>query len=368
MPELIALAQPHLGDDEIAAAVRVLRGGHVVQGAEVAAFETEFAPLVAGRHCIAVNNGTSALWLSLLALGVGPGDEVIVPSFTFAATAAAVRLVGARCVFADIDPCTFCLDPAAVAAAITPRTVAIIAVHLYGQPADLPTLTALADRHHIALVEDAAQAHAATCHGRPIGTSGLLAAFSFYPTKAITTIEGGMIVTGDAALADRLRLLRNVGMSRRYVHDIVGTNARLSDVFAAVGRVQLTRLAGFTRDRRANAARLTAALTGLDGITLPHPDPGHSYHQFTVRVRHHGGRDALAAALHRAGIGSGIYYPIPLHRSTAYRPRTPTLLPHTDHACTEVLSLPVHPGLRPRHVDAIAAAVSRQLQPTRVAA
>jgi perosamine synthetase len=367
MPELIALAQPHLGDDEITAAVRVLRGGHVVQGAEVAAFETEFAPLVDGRHCIAVTNGTTALWLSLLALGIGPGDEVIVPSFTFAATAAAVRLTGATCVFVDIDPRTFCLDPAAAEAAITSQTVAIIAVHLYGQPADLPALNALADRHHIALIEDAAQAHAATCHGQQVGTGGLLAAFSFYPTKNITTIEGGMIVTSDAALAGRLRLLRNVGMSRRYVHDIVGTNARLSDVFAAIGRVQLTRLASFTHARRANAARLTDALTGLDGLTLPHPDPGHSYHQYTVRV-HHGGRDALATALHQDGIGSGIYYPIPLHRSTAYRPRTLALLPHTDYACAEVLSLPVHPGLRQRHIDAIATAVSDQLQHPRVAA
>ncbi|GAB3946731.1 hypothetical protein GCM10027614_40730 [Micromonospora vulcania] len=241
MIDVIPVASPHLDEDDITAAVRVLRSGALVQGREVAAFEDEFSDLVDGRHCIAVNSGTTALWLPLLGLGIGPGDEVIIPAFTFAATAAAVRLTGATPVFADIDPVSFCLDPAA-AEAVTSRTAAIIPVHLFGHPADLGALLTLARRHGIALIEDAAQAHAATLHARPVGTFGTAAAFSFYPTKNMQSVEGGMITTADPGLARTLRLLRNVGMETRYCHEIVGTNGRLNDVFAAIGRTQLRKL------------------------------------------------------------------------------------------------------------------------------
>src|SRR4029453_13461920 len=227
-------AQPVIGTAEIEAAVRGLRSGMVGQGPGGARFERGFVWMAAGRHCVAVNSGTSALQLTMLALGFGPGDEVIVPSFSFAATANAVRLVGATPVFADIEPGTFNLDPDAVAAAITPRTVAIMPVHLYGHPAAMDRLVSLAEQHGLAIVEDAAQAHAAALHGTPVGSFGAAGCFSFYPTKNMHSLEGGMITTGDAQLARTLRLLRNQGMEQRYQNEIVGANMRLTDVAAAI--------------------------------------------------------------------------------------------------------------------------------------
>lgn len=366
MIDTIPVASPHLDEDDIAAAVRVLRSGALVQGYEVAAFEDEFSALVDGRHCIAVNSGTTALWLSLLGLGIGPGDEVIVPAFTFAATAAAARLTGATPVFADIDPVSFCLDPAAAAAAVTSRTTAIIPVHLFGHPADMQALLALTTRHGLALVEDAAQAHAATLHGRPVGTFGTAAAFSFYPTKNMQTVEGGMITTADADLARTLRLLRNVGMQTRYRHEIVGTNGRLNDVFAAIGRTQLRKLPARTAARRAHAAYLDTGLAGIPGITAPARGvgAGHVYHQYTIRVDDD--RDAFAQALLGDQVGCCVHYPVPLHRSPAYR--TAVALPRTDTAATQVLSLPVHPGLDRKQLDRIVTAVHRHARREQLAA
>ncbi|HZB33936.1 MAG TPA: DegT/DnrJ/EryC1/StrS family aminotransferase, partial [Streptosporangiaceae bacterium] len=235
----IPVARPVIGDAEVEAAVRVLRSGRVVQGPEVAGFEEEFSGLVGGRLCVAVNSGTSALQLALLGLGIGRGDEVVVPSFSFAASANAVRLVGARPVFADIERGSFCLDPEAAAAVIGPRTAAVMPVHLYGHPASMDAVGALARRHGLAVVEDACQAHGAAWGGRPVGGFGAAGCFSFYPTKNMHALEGGMIVTADAGLARRLRLLRNQGMERPYANEIVGANARMTDVAAAVGRVQL---------------------------------------------------------------------------------------------------------------------------------
>lgn len=356
---LIPVAAPRLDAADIAAAVRVLQSGHLAQGPEVAAFEAEFADLVDGHHCIAVNSGTAALWLTLLALGIGTGDEVIAPSFTFAATAAAVRLTGATPVFADITPDTFCLDPDAVRAAITPRTAAVIPVHLYGHPAAMDHLMPLAARHGLAVVEDAAQAHGATLHGRPVGTFGTAGCFSFYPTKNMQSIEGGMVTTADPALARTLRLLRNQGMEQRYHHEIVGTNARMSDVSAAIGRSQLGRLKTLTDRRRANAAHLNAHLADFPGLTLPVTTAGaeHVWHQYTVRVGPGlDDRDTFAKYLTQAGVGSNVYYPIPLHRSPAYA--TAVNLPHTDTAAAQALSLPVHPELTATHLGAIVQAVT----------
>ncbi|WP_331753951.1 DegT/DnrJ/EryC1/StrS family aminotransferase [Streptomyces sp. NBC_00826] len=355
----IPVAAPRLDEADIAAAVRVLESGHLVQGPEVAAFEDEFADLVDGHSCIAVNSGTSALWLTLLALGIGPGDEVIVPSFTFAATAAAVRLTGAVPVFADITPDTFCLDPDAVRAAITPRTAAVIPVHLFGHPAPMGEFTALAHAHHLALVEDAAQAHGATLNNRPAGTFGTAGCFSFYPTKNMQSIEGGMVVTANPALARTLRLLRNHGMERRYDHRIVGTNARMSDVNAAIARSQLRRLPALTGRRRANAARLSELLTGLPDLTLPTTaeGAGHVWHQYTVRIGDAlGDRDTFAHHLRQAGTGTSVHYPVPLHRSPAYAAAAD--LPHTDTAAEQVLSLPVHPELTTPQIQDIAQAVT----------
>ncbi|MEV5608300.1 DegT/DnrJ/EryC1/StrS family aminotransferase [Streptomyces sp. NPDC052225] len=354
-PAPIPPARPVIGEAEIQAAVRVLRSGRVVQGPEVAAFEEEFATLVDGRHCVAVNSGTSALQLTLLALGIGPGDEVIVPSFSFAATANAVRLVGADPVFADIDPRTYCVDPRAVASLIGPRTAAIMPVHLYGHPAAMDELTPLAERHGLAVVEDACQAHGAALDARPVGAHGTAGCFSFYPTKNMHALEGGMVTVADAELARTLRLLRNQGMEARYANEIVGANMRMTDVNAAVGRVQLGHLAEWTERRRSHAKRLDALIT-TDAVTTPYVADGarHVHHQYTVRIGE-GLRDAFRRELEVRGVGSAVYYPTPIHRLTPYE--TGDRLPETDRAAAEVLSLPVHPTLTDREIERVAEAV-----------
>ena len=357
--EMIPPARPVIGEAEIEAAVRVLRSGMVVQGPEVAAFEQEFGELVAGRHCVAVNSGTSALQLTLMALGVGPGDEVIVPSFSFAASANAVRLVGAEPVFVDIEPGSFCVDPDAVAAAITGRTVAIMPVHLYGHPAAMDRLMPIAERHKLAVVEDAAQAHAAALGGTPVGAFGTAGCFSFYPTKNMHSLEGGMITTADPELARTLRLLRNQGMEKRYANEIVGANMRMTDVAAAIGREQLRQLPDWTEQRRANAKFLDSRITAL--VTPPVADAArHVYHQYTVRVP--GDRDAVHRHLLDRGVGNAVYYPTPIHRLKPYlsadgRPG-PWDLPETERAAAEVLSLPVFPSLTSAQLERIADAAN----------
>ncbi|MER5446760.1 DegT/DnrJ/EryC1/StrS family aminotransferase [Streptomyces sp. NPDC002766] len=352
----IPAARPVIGEAEIAAAVRVLRSGRVVQGPEVAAFEDAFSELVAGRACVAVNSGTSALQLSLMALGIGPGDEVVVPSFSFAATANAVRLVGADPVFADITSSTYCLDPLAASAMIGPRTAALMPVHLYGHPAPMDQLMQLAERHGLAVLEDACQAHGATLHGRPVGTFGEAGCFSFYPTKNMHALEGGIISTADPHLARTLRLLRNQGMEQRYENEIVGANMRMTDVAAAIGREQLKQLPAWTERRRSNAKVLDSR---IEALSIPHEADGarHVYHQYTVRIP--GGlRDSVQRDLARQGIGSTVYYPTPIHRLRPYQDQGSPPLPETDRAAAEVLSLPVHPTLRQAELERIAQAVS----------
>lgn len=360
-------ARPVIEEQDVEAAVRVLRSGMVVQGPEVAAFEDEFAAVVEGRHCVAVNSGTSALQLSLMAMGIGPGDEVVVPSFSFAASANAVRLVGAVPVFADIDRASFNIDPAAIAAAIGPKTAAIMPVHLYGQAADMGQIQALADKHGLGVLEDAAQAHGAEWDGRKVGAIGTAGCFSFYPTKNMHSLEGGMVTTADANLARTLRLLRNQGMEQRYANEIVGANMRLTDVAAAIGRQQLTRLARWTEQRQANAATLDAGLVGV--ATPPVADEArHVYHQYTIRVP--GDRDAMQAGLKERGVGSAAYYPTPIHRLTPYlgadgAPLARWSLPETDRAAAEVLSLPVFPGLSDEDLARIIEAVNDVAESTR---
>ncbi|TDD72983.1 DegT/DnrJ/EryC1/StrS family aminotransferase [Jiangella aurantiaca] len=351
----IPAAKPIIGDEEREAVDRVLRTGMMAQGPEVAAFEQEFsAELVAGRACVAVNSGTSGLHLGLLAAGVGPGDEVIVPSFTFAATANSVALTGATPVFADIEPQYFCLDPASVEAAVSERTVGIMPVHLYGHPADMTALGDIAERQGLKLFEDAAQAHAATWKGAPVGSFGTFAMFSLYPTKNMTSGEGGMVSTGDTDLERRLRLLRNQGMLRQYENELVGLNNRMTDIHAAIGRVQLRKLAGWTKQRQENAAFLDA---NLEGVVVPpvSEHATHVYHQYTIRVA--GDRDRFAAALRdEHGVGCGVYYPIPNHRLPSFGREAD--LPETERAAAEVLSLPVHPSLSSDDLDRIATAVN----------
>jgi perosamine synthetase len=352
--EFIPPAKPHIGEAEIEAAVAVLRSGMVVQGPEVAAFEDEFTKVSDTAHCVAVNSGTSALQLTLLGLGIGPGDEVIVPSFSFAASANAVRLVGAEPVFADIEPDSFCVDPDSVAALIGPKTAAVMPVHLYGHPADMRRLTPLAERHSLAVIEDACQAHGAELDGRKVGSFGAAGTFSFYPTKNMHALEGGMISTDDPQLARTLRLLRNQGMEQRYANEIVGANMRMTDVAAAIGRVQLGRLGEWTEQRRANAARLDAAITA---VRTPPVASGahHIYHQYTVRIA--SDRDRAQERLKAAGVGSAVYYPTPIHRLTPYAGLDADL-PETDRAAAEVLSLPVHPSLTTDEIDRVADAVN----------
>ena len=338
---MIPAAKPLIGDEEREAVDRVLRSGMVAQGPEVAAFESEFADqVVGGRTCVAVNSGTSGQHLGLLACGVGPGDEVIVPSFTFAATANSVAITGATPVFVDIEPDHFCLDPAAVEAAVTQRTKGVMPVHLYGHPADMTALGDVARRHGLEIYEDAAQAHAAQWQGAPVGTFGSFAMFSLYPTKNMTSGEGGMVAC-EGEVARRVRLLRNQGMERRYENEVVGLNNRMTDVHAAIGRVQLTKLAGWTRQRQDNARFLDE---NLEGVVVPPVAEGavHVYHQYTVRVP--GDRDRFAQALaEEYGVASGVYYPIPNHRLPSFDLRLD--LPETERAAREVLSLPVHPAL-----------------------
>jgi dTDP-4-amino-4,6-dideoxygalactose transaminase len=358
MPNIPA-ARPVIDETDIEAAVAVLRTGLVVQGPEVKAFEDEFAQFVDGCYAVAVNSGTSALHLSLLALGIGRGDEVIVPSFTFAATANVVRLVGATPVFADILPETFNIDPASVASLIGPHTTAIMPVHLYGLPADMAALDDLAERHGLVVVEDAAQAHAASIDGRPVGSLGIAGAFSFYPTKNVHSLEGGIVTTRDAALARTLRLLRNQGMEQRYANEVVGTNTRLTDVAAAIGRNQVRRLAEWTDTRRSNAARFDAE---LGGVVTPRAPEGyrHVYHQYTIRCED---RDAMQAKLADRGVGSATYYPTPVHRLRPYlteagTPDTRWDLPETERAAKEALSLPVYPTLSDDELERIISAVN----------
>ncbi len=345
----IPAAAPIIGDEERAAVDRVMRSGMIAGGPEVEAFEAEFSRHVGGHECIAVNSGTSALHLGLIAAGIRPGDEVIVPSFTFAATANAVALAGGTPVFVDIDPATFCIEPSAVRAAITPRTVGIMPVHLYGHPAAMTELQAVASQFGIAIFEDAAQAHDSALDGKPVGTFGAFAAFSFYPTKNMTSGEGGMVVTDDAAIARRVRLLRNQGMARRYENELIGFNARMTDIHAAIGRVQLSKLARWTDRRRENARRFDS---GLQGVTIPTESPGarHVYHQYTIRVDSNM-RNDVVNGLAELGIGTGVYYPTPVHRLPSF---DLTLeLPETTRAASEVLSLPVHPSLGESEIDRI---------------
>lgn len=351
---MIPAAQPIIGDDEREAVDRVLRSGMLAQGPEVKAFEDEFSIHVNGRHCIAVNSGTSALHMAFLAAGIGPGDEVIVPSFSFAATANSVALTGATPVFVDIEENYFNVDPKAVEAAVTPRTRAIMPVHLYGHPAAMDELQKICTKHGLILLEDAAQAHSASLHGTPVGAFGLAASFSFYPTKNMTSGEGGMVTTDNDDVARMLRLLRNQGMEQRYKNEVVGFNTRMTDIHAAIGRVQLQKLGGWTKTRQDNAKFLS---DNIEGVVVPPVAPGavHVYHQYTIRIVDHD-RDAFAEELTKRGVGNGVYYPTPIHRLPSFGLSLD--LPVTESVAKQCLSLPVHPSLSQSDLETIVSTVN----------
>jgi dTDP-4-amino-4,6-dideoxygalactose transaminase len=336
----INLAQPIIGRAEIKSVSKVLRSGNLAQGQNVIAFENEFSKLVNGRACIAVNSGTSGLVTSLMALGIGTGDEVIVPSFTFAATANAVKLVGATPIFVDIQSDTLNMDPALVELAISPKTKALLVVHLYGLPADMRSLTSIASKYGIYLVEDAAQAHLAKIDGKPVGTFGDAAIFSFYPTKNMTTGEGGMVVVQNSQLERTCRLLRNQGMEKRYENEICGFNFRMTEVNAAIGLEQIKKLHRWTEARQRNASLLNKFIEDIPRQATPIGFE-HVYHQYTIILRE--GRNDLIQELTRENIGCAIYYPTEVHKLPSFN--SSIKLPVTEKATQSVLSLPVHPLL-----------------------
>ena len=352
---MIPMARPQMGEEEKQGVWAAMASGLLAQGPRVREFEERFAALVGAGHAVATSSGTTALHLAMLGYGIGPGDEVVTVPFTFIASANSILYAGARPVFVDVDERDFTMDVGQIEAAITERTRAIMPVSLYGQPADLPAIAAIADRHGLALVEDACQAHGATVDGRHSGTWGA-GTFSFYPTKNMTTGEGGMLTTDDGELAERVRLLREHGMKVRYHHDIVGYNFRMTDIAAAIGLAQLPKLAAANERRRAIAARYDAE---LDGVITPSVRPGvaHVYHQYTIRVRE---RDAFAVKLKERGVGSAIYYPIPVHRQKPFVALGygDEHVPVTERLTDEVLSIPVHPSLSDDEVATVITAVN----------
>lgn len=348
--ELEALRAPLLD-----AMRRVLDDARFILGPEVQAFEEEAARTLGVKHAIGVNSGTDALVIALRALGVQPGDEVITSPFTFISTAESVGIVGATPIFADVLPDTFDLDPASVAAHVTERTRAILPVHLYGQPADMDALRAIAEAHDLLLLEDAAQAFGATYHGRPVGALGDAGTFSFYPTKNLGGCgDGGMVTTDDDRVAEKVRQLHGHGAVGRDTYVAVGYNSRLDELQAALLRVKLPHVDEWNEARRRLAARYDEALAGIDGLTLPTRREGtrHVFHQYTVRVGDDR-RDPVREALAEAGIGSMVYYTKPLHRLPVYE--TGEALPEAERAAREVLSLPIFHTLREEEQERVIA-------------
>jgi dTDP-4-amino-4,6-dideoxygalactose transaminase len=332
--------------------------GHVVQGPKTEALEKAFAALCGTEHAVATSSGTAALHLAHLAHGIGPGDEVITTAFTFIATVNSILLSGAKPVFVDVDAETFNIDPALLEAAITPRTKAIVPVHLYGQMADMDAIQAIANRHSLAIVEDAAQAVGATYKGRRAGGIGT-GCFSLYATKNVMCVEGGMITSNDDDIAARARMLRSHGARHRYRHERLGFNYRMSDLHAAIGLVQMGRLAEFNERRRANAAYLQARLKSVV-VPVVRAECGHVWHQFTVRLNGTRDRDAALEQLKRAGIGTGVYYPVPAHQQDHVRARIGEVtLPVTEQKSQEVFSLPVHPLLSQADLERIVSEVNK---------
>ncbi len=358
---MIPFLQLRPGEDAAAvrgAIDRVIERGWFVLGPELEAFEAEFSAAASAAQTVGVGTGTDAIAIALRCLGIGPGDEVITSPLSAAYSALAIMMVGAHPVFADIDADRLTLDPAAVSAVVTSRTTAILPVHLYGQPADMPAIMAIAGRHNLAVVEDCCQAHLATCEGKPVGSFGAVAAYSFYPTKNLGALgDGGALTTADASLAARARRVRNGGQTDRYHHGEFGVNSRLDEMQAAILRERLHFLPGWTGRRRILAQRYRAALEGASGITIPpERDAGHVYHLFPVLSAE---REAVRARLKEAGIDSLIHYPVPIHRQPALAAEPAGECPLADRVCGQVFSLPLYPSLDAQAVDRVAAAVRR---------
>jgi dTDP-4-amino-4,6-dideoxygalactose transaminase len=344
--------------DVDAAIARVIGNTSFIMGKEVSSFEEEFSGMCQARYCVGVSSGTSALMLALAAAGVGPGDEVITTPFTFIATAESIWQVGARPVFVDIDPLHYNIDPAGIEAAITERTRAIMPVHLYGQPADMAPITAIARKHGLTVIEDAAQAHLAEYRDRRVGTLGTMACFSFYPGKNLGAYgDAGAVITDDEALAGRVQMLRNHGRTTKYEHDIMAYGERIDALQAAILAAKLPHLEDWTERRRAHAARYNELLAG-SSVTRPAelPDVRAVYHLYVVRTPQ---RDALLAHLKEREVGAGVHYPLALHMqpAMAYLGYRPGDFPQAEAASQEVLSLPLYPEMTAEQLEYVADAV-----------
>lgn len=357
---LVDLVAQHEGiaEEVEKSVIEVLRSGQYIGGPLVEAFEAEFARYCDSRYAVTVNSGTAALHVALLALEIGPGDEVITVSHTFVATVEAIVQAGARPVFVDIDPVSYTMDVSQIEAAITPRTKAIIPVHLYGQPADMDPILTIAKERGLAVIEDSCQAHGATYKGRRAGSMGDIACFSFYPSKNLGAAgAGGAATTDSEELAKRMEMLRDHGQSVRYYHDIFGLNYRMTVIQAAILRAKLPHLDAWNESRRAHAAAYNELLAGTDlGLPVADPEMTHVYHLYVVRSR---ARDELARHLGERGIATGIHYPIPAHLQPPYKVYGggPESLPHTEEAAANILSLPMYAELTPEQRERVAEAV-----------
>jgi dTDP-4-amino-4,6-dideoxygalactose transaminase len=354
---MINIAKPLIGEEEKKAVLEVLDSGVIAQGPRVKAFEEAFAAMCGVKYAIATTSGTTALHTTLLANHIGDGDEVITSPFTFIASANSILYIGAHPVFVDIDPLTFNLDPEKLEKAITKRTRAIMPVHLFGLSCDMDPIMKIAEKYGLVIVEDACQSHGAVYKGKKVGSFGC-GTFSLYPTKNITSAEGGMITTNDEKIAEECRVIRQHGMRRRYYHDELGFNFRMTDVHAAIGLAQLGKLERFNKARQANAQYFNQHLKGVQIPFLPEGYE-HVFHQYTIRVQD-GRRDLLEKYLSEHEIGSGVYYPVPIHQQTYYVEHLGynVSMPESEKAAVEVLSLPVHPGLMPNDLEAIVKAVN----------
>ncbi len=358
MTKLIPIAKPIISEDEINEVISVLRSGELSQGKWVERFEKDFAKFTSSKFAIATSNGTTALHLSLLALGIKEGDEVITTPFTFIASVNAILYVGGKPIFVDIDPRTFNIDPDKIEEKITSRTKAILPVHLYGLPVDMDKILKIAKNHKLYVLEDAAQAHGAMIGNHLVGSLGDLASFSFYSTKNMTTGEGGMITTNNEVLAKKIRKLRNHGMEKRYYHDILGFNFRMTNIAAAIGIHQLKKLNKFNKKRAENAQFLTKQLSKIKEIETPFI-PGnfkHVFHQYTILVKNgEKSRDDLAVYLNKNGVATMIYYPVPVHKQKFVRKIYPRLkLKIAEQISDQVLSLPIHPAVKKEDLARIA--------------
>lgn len=374
---MIPIARPIIGEDEINAVTAVLKSGILAQGKKVEEFEEAFAGFIGTKYAVAVNSGTAALHIALLAHGIGQGDEVITSPFTFIASANSILFTGARPVFADIEEDTYNVDPDGIAGRITPRTKAIMPVHLYGQPCDMKSIMRIAGEHGLIVIEDACQAHGASCYGQQtqqtqatqqtqrtehrVGSFGT-GCFSFYATKNMITGEGGMITTNDEGIAQKARMIRSHGQKERYFHEMLGYNFRMTDIAAAIGLCQLAKLEEFNNKRISNARFLTERLSGIKGLVIPRvrPDVSHVFHQYTVRISPEFAmsRDELRKKLLEKGIGTEVYYPLPVHKQPFYQNLGYSdHLPNSEKAATEVLSLPVHPSLTKEDLENVVRAI-----------